>query len=103
MAAGKNHDHERRADGHGGQGGPTADRHADREDEEERAKEFNEVFFHVGGGCGGVEERIERGKDPGGKTTRFSAKEFLRPPTTFTVSRVENHENIPDTRCGNHP
>ena len=48
MAAGINHDHQRRADG---QRRKTADAgvnddHADGENEQKHADEFNEIFFH---------------------------------------------------------
>jgi hypothetical protein len=49
VAAGIDHDHQRRADGQRGQvagGTRFNDRHANGEHQKECADEFNEIFFH---------------------------------------------------------
>jgi hypothetical protein len=48
VSAGEDHDHEDAANGDGREGGAAADGHADGEDEEEGADEFDSVFFHGG-------------------------------------------------------
>lgn len=66
VSAGENHDHERGADRERGEVAAAVNRQTNREHEEERADELDEVFFHNEVEAGGMSDRECVGKRGGG-------------------------------------